>query len=267
MVPYGGVDQTAEMFEFPWQVIIKTDEPGAVSNPITCEASIIDKFWVITSVNCVNQTQMEKFTLRFGKFTSFFKVTIFYCKVLFFVLASYKLKNPDKFEFSRKINKIVVHPNFNPLTLNSNIALLKLPSELPFGNVSAHVSAICLPAMERDIDEQANLIKIATISGWNKQKVVEELLTTNVTILKQSECVVPAKSVTQENICSRGQLSTGLACNHFNGGPLITYDNLKNQWQLIGVASFSECSTFPVPNVYTRVSKYLDWIMKTMSEN
>ena len=196
-----------------------------------------------------------------------FKVTIFYCKVLFFVLASYKLKNPDKFEFSRKINKIVVHPNFNPLTLNSNIALLKLPSELPFGNVSAHVSAICLPAMERDIDEQANLIKIATISGWNKQKVVEELLTANVTILKQSECVVPAKSVTQENICSRGQLSTGLACNHFNGEPLITYDNLKNQWQLIGVASFSECSTFPVPNVYTRVSKYLDWIMKTMSEN
>ena len=71
MVPYGGVDQTAEMFEFPWQVIIKTDEPGAIPNPITCEASIIDKFWVITSVNCVNQTQMEKFTLRFGKFTSF----------------------------------------------------------------------------------------------------------------------------------------------------------------------------------------------------
>lgn len=45
-----------------------------------------------------------------------------------------------------------------------------------------------------------------------------------------------------------------------SGGPLVTYENT-----LIGVVSTGVgCARPGLPGIYTRVSKYIDWIERTM---
>ena len=51
------------------------------------------------------------------------------------------------------------------------------------------------------------------------------------------------------------------ACTGDSGGPLVCQENLTDPFVLQGVTSFGNgCGLPGFPGVYTRVSKYLNWI-------
>ena len=55
-----------------------------------------------------------------------------------------------------------------------------------------------------------------------------------------------------------GQAST---CNGDSGGPLLTVDGLVQ----VGITSFGvNCDTVNLPNGFTRISYYYDWIQETI---
>ena len=60
----------------------------------------------------------------------------------------------------------------------------------------------------------------------------------------------------------------GSACPGDSGAPLVTYDTKNGGWTLIGLLSNGAKSCFKgLPEVYTKVGDYLDWIYQTMNEN
>jgi secreted trypsin-like serine protease len=51
-------------------------------------------------------------------------------------------------------------------------------------------------------------------------------------------------------------------CNGDSGGPLLTSDGLQ-----VGITSFGTvCSSFPLPNGFTRVSHYYFWIQEQICQ-
>ena len=60
----------------------------------------------------------------------------------------------------------------------------------------------------------------------------------------------------------------GAACPGDSGSPLVTYDEENGGWTLIGLLSNGAKSCFKgLPEVYTKVGDYLDWIHSTVTEN
>ena len=60
----------------------------------------------------------------------------------------------------------------------------------------------------------------------------------------------------------------GAACPGDSGSPLVTYHEQNGGWTLIGLLSNGAKSCFKgLPEVYTKVGDYLDWIHTTINEN
>lgn len=59
------------------------------------------------------------------------------------------------------------------------------------------------------------------------------------------------------------------ACQGDSGGPFLCRNPMaKNQWYLAGIVSHGEgCARPHEPGVYTRVSKYIDWIFRHASKS
>ena len=73
-----------------------------------------------------------------------------------------------------------------------------------------------------------------------------------------------AKSIT--NIYFNAK--AGAACPGDSGSPLVTYHEQNGGWTLICLLSNGAKSCFKgLPEVYTKVGDYLDWIHTTISEN
>lgn len=75
--------------------------------------------------------------------------------------------------------------------------------------------------------------------------------------------VPPVSPLMNKNICTENTKGQG-ACKGDSGGPLV--DKKKNE--LVGIVSWGlPCAKDGKPDVYTRVSSYLNWITKHIAEN
>jgi serine protease 7 len=76
---------------------------------------------------------------------------------------------------------------------------------------------------------------------------------------------LPSIVIISSQICAGGKLGKD-SCNGDSGGPLMAYDATTQLWNLVGVVSYGPepCGLEGWPGVYTRVTKYMDWIEKTI---
>lgn len=53
-----------------------------------------------------------------------------------------------------------------------------------------------------------------------------------------------------------------------SGGPIMYFSEVYRQWIIAGITSYgNSCGTVPQVGVYTRVSKYIDWIQSVVGKN
>lgn len=72
-------------------------------------------------------------------------------------------------------------------------------------------------------------------------------------------------NITNSQLCVQGRVN-GDACSGDSGGPLMTDSNSSERYVLYGLVSFGprRCGLSNFPSVYTRVSSYMEWIIKNI---
>ncbi|KAI8432280.1 hypothetical protein MSG28_004707 [Choristoneura fumiferana] len=155
---------------------------------------------------------------------------------------------------------VVPHPNWNPSTIENDIAILRITS-LTLSNV---IQPIALP-----FNDASNLFvgTVALASGYGLTSdngnigLTQRVSAVNLPVIPNADCasVYGANFVFSSTLCTSGEGGRG-TCSGDSGGPLVaTINGIPN---LIGITSFGARDGCEVgfPAAFARVTSYLSWI-------
>ncbi|XP_051978723.1 inactive serine protease PAMR1 isoform X3 [Xyrauchen texanus] len=181
-----------------------------------------------------------------------------------------------------RVSSIMLHPNYDPLVLDSDVAILKLLDKARIGD---YVLPICLPDAH-DIVEDSRL---AIVTGWSlipyqKAGDVERSRVGHVMLGDLVHCEqqyanhgVPI-SISENMLCGR-QINQSNICPADTGGVLILpsissessftlpHGQVSLEWKLIGLVSFGYDSLNCNPElytVYTYIANFVEFIEGNM---
>ncbi|XP_066949425.1 trypsin-1-like [Macrobrachium rosenbergii] len=230
---------TAARGEFPYLLSLQVKN-GELGTHI-CGAAVYSNMWAITAAHCVGNAFVDKESLQI-------------------VAGEYSLKSPDGSEQRIGVAEIVVHEEFDPLTLANDIALLKLKSWLYYDR---NVQPVDLAFW--GYAPQGKCV----LSGWGATR--EEGATSDVPsyvrlpVVSDSSCEGyyegSGLSVGSSTLCAGYEGGGADACSRDDGGPLVCATG--GHKYLVGIASFGiGCGRPRQPGVYTEVSYFAQWIAK-----
>ena len=239
--------QEADPGEWPWQVALVKKGPNLYNNQF-CGGMLIAANWVVTAAHCVDTEGPNDLDV---------------------VAGVHDLANPGANIQRRTLSQIIVHPNWNPTNGDSDIALLKLTSPIAERPASAGILPIRYIALApTNVGDLAG--RNVTVTGWGNRKPAppggtdypQRLHEVVLPVATQASCVAAYAQLTgiTANMLCAGQLGSGKdSCQGDSGGPLVY--NGGGTWQLAGVVSWGEGCAHPnYYGVYTRVSRFVDWI-------
>ncbi|XP_077284924.1 transmembrane protease serine 9-like [Arctopsyche grandis] len=228
-----------EIAKFPYLVSMLYDELLTDNFKHVCGGAIIRVDVVITAANCT-----------YGRVRQ---------------AAQYRIRAGSNFHNAggqiRKVSRIVQHEKY--LTNgnhDSDISLLYLEAELTLGPT---VAIITLPVLNENVLDNSP----AVVSGWGLGSNLkpDNFNMASVNTFNHGLCVSylsPINPVTDNMICAIGLHNQG-PCDGDEGGPLATRNNV-----LIGITSWRNknvmCGDYDYPAVYTKVSKFRNWIEENM---
>ncbi|XP_051541859.1 coagulation factor IXb [Myxocyprinus asiaticus] len=225
--------------EIPWQVVFM----HKLNKIAFCGGSLLNEEWVITAAHCVEG-----------------KMGIFFIRA-----AEHDITKKEEKESDYDIAEYHIHPCYNSQKslYNHDIALLKLKGLVQF---SDYALPICLGS--KDFTE--NLLRStpnSLVSGWGRLQYggIESntLQKVEVPYVDRTECKGSStSSITRFMFCAGYSTVRKDSCQGDSGGPHVT--RYQNTWFLTGIVSWGEeCAKDGKYGIYTRVSRYMNWISNT----
>ncbi|XP_022659287.1 trypsin-1-like [Varroa destructor] len=217
-----------------WTVALMRPADGGMEQ--FCGATLISDQHMITAAHCIANMKPYAMTARIG------------------------YTNLDEADGSQdlRIGTAKLHPHYNSSNYYADIAILKLQQPVQF---STRLQPCCLP------DARDNTGRIAIAVGWGSTAFggpqTNVLQQVTLPIWSNQECQDKINiAVFDEMLCAGRKDEGGHdACQGDSGGPLLVR-NSEQRWSLEGIISFGfKCAQKGVPGVYTRVSKFSDWII------
>lgn len=227
--------QPAARGRWPWQVALlnRRREPF-------CGGTLIAPGWVLTAAHCLRRR-------------------------LLVLAGEHSLGRPEGSEVTVRVAEAIAHPQYDPETVDMDLALLRLRSELTLG---PYVLPACLPEQGDTPPPGA----LATILGWGKLSKrhangSDLLHQAQVPLVPHSECrAVYADYLISDNMMCAGYRRGRVdSCAGDSGGPLLARDD-RGRWTVFGVTSFGEgCARQGRFGIYAKVANAARWLRRIMA--
>ncbi|KAM7163635.1 inactive serine protease PAMR1 isoform 2-T2 [Macrochelys suwanniensis] len=265
--------QKTSSIRWPWQAAIYRKANGVKEISLRkgawiliCSGALVNERTVVVAAHCV---------------TDLGKITVLKTAELKVVLGKF-YRDDDRNEKTiqnLRISAILVHPNYDPILLDSDMAIVKL---LDKAKISSHVQPICL-ASAHDLDPSAEDLKIV-ITGWKIMADIKDPSYKNDTIRMGAVQMVDSLLceqqyedngiqviITDSMFCAR-QHPTAFSniCPAETGGiAAITLPGKASpelKWHLMGLVSWGYDNTCSLElySGYTKAIPFKDWIEKNM---
>ncbi|KAM9837931.1 hyaluronan-binding protein 2 [Aulostomus maculatus] len=226
----------------PWQVSLQT-RPKHSSWPFShiCGGVLLESCWVLTAAHCIKSgVDMQV------------------------VMGGVDIEKEEAFDQVVPVERAIVHEDYrqSPFALHNDIALLKLKGiNKPYcAKESRFVKTACLSQQPFDSGTEC------VISGWGVTETqkhgTNQLLDARVVLISDDKCRAPhvyGDSLDDSMFCA-GNMKGGVdSCQGDSGGPLVCERNGTHY--VVGVVSWGDgCGKKYKPGVYTKVSRFTDWI-------
>jgi secreted trypsin-like serine protease len=223
--------------QFPWQAAIYLETP---TGRYFCGGALISNQWILTAAHCVYGA--EQFTIQLG---------------------SNNLQSSDDNRLIVAATTSVVHPDYNPDTLEHDVGLIKLHMPITFTD---YIQKIVIANFGQIFDGI-----VVTATGWGQTSdgtagLTNELNYVDLSIISNAECQITyGTQIKSEMVCAVGNFNEGI-CVGDTGGPLVK-PGIKGDPLHVGIASFMSqngCETAE-PTGYTRTDIYHKWISNVTS--
>ncbi|XP_004685908.1 PREDICTED: coagulation factor IX [Condylura cristata] len=224
--------ENAKPGQFPWQVLLN----GKIN--AFCGGSIINEKWIVTAAHCIEPGV---------------NITV--------VAGEHNTEKIEKTEQKRNVIRAIPHHSYNATInkYNHDIALLELDKPL---TLNSYVTPICVANKE-----YTNIfLKFGSgyVSGWgrvfNRGRSASVLQYLKVPLVDRATCLRSTKFTIYSNMFCAGYHEGGKdSCQGDSGGPHIT--EVEGTNFLTGIISWGEeCAVKGKYGIYTKVSRYVNWI-------
>ncbi|KAF2902131.1 hypothetical protein ILUMI_04064 [Ignelater luminosus] len=242
-------DDEPKQGEFPWMAAVFSE--GAIVNnqpqlEYKCGASIIHPEVLLTVAHCVPNNQT--YQIKAG-------------------MVNVEIEDGVSGTQQRRVNNVIVHPQYKVQTLEYDVAILILNSPLIFDE---NINAVCLPVPELgDRDD-----KICQVSGWGKDKFGASGKLQ--TILKKVDLPIVPNQICEKKIrdklrrmyrlpsslmCAGGEKGKD-TCEGDGGSALVCVlpDHMDTYYELGFVVGGIGCGEENTPGLYANILQFKSWI-------
>lgn len=230
----------------PWQVALFHLEKNKTQKSYLCGGTILNNRWILTAAHCLKTTAAESIEVLVGTQT--------------LVSGGSRIK----------VEKIIIHPDYRSNTKDSDIALVKLTSFVQIPRIE-----IINPSDELNYSPAGAAV---TVVGWGRtlsdtaDDLPKELREVTVPLVESKTCYDRYKKagidISDNMLCAGFKVGGKDSCGGDSGGPLIVKSDVDNKVFQVGIVSWGiGCAQPENYGVYTRVSKFYNWIKNNTPNN